>query len=508
MGNDIKKENKSSSNENLPNAPVFIYHGEIKGTKLQMEPLRKKTSSPKKIKTVSGSLNSDIRKKYKFKEVLGGGNFGSVRVAYRKDDPLKQNFAVKSISKKNLSDQDLNDMIKEVEIISNLHHPIIIKFYETYQDKYYFHIVMELCTGKDLFSKIVQDGKISEHYVAEIIMKILSAITYCHSKQITHRDIKPENILFLTKEPNSGIKLIDFGLSKKFNHKEKMHSILGTPYYIAPEVLKGDYDCKCDIWSIGSITYMMLCGSPVFNGQSDSEIFDKIINQPINFPKEKFDKISSNAIDFMKKCLVKDPSKRISAKEGLLHPWFKYQLEKIHSEEFLDNEILNNLKNFTSPINFKKLVLKYLVNMVNDSELKKLKQTFVAIDRDHTGCINLKELETAFQMLNIEISNKDIHKIYEAASEQNGVIDYNQFLIASMNQKKNLKKEQLIQAFKYFDIDDSGYIDKSDIQNAALRSGKKFVNENDIDNMMKEVKVDNKGKISLDEFLKLFGINE
>ena len=510
MGNDIKKkENNNSGDENLPNAPVFIYHGEIKGkSKIQLEPLRKKTLSPPKIKTETGSLHSDIRKKYKFKDVLGGGNFGSVRVAYRKDIEPKKYYAVKSISKKNLSDIDLNGLIKEVEILSNLHHPFIAQFYETYQDKYYFHIVMELCTGKDLFSKIVQDGKISEHYVAEIIMKILSAITYCHSKQITHRDIKPENILFLTKEPNSGIKLIDFGLSKKFNHKEKMHSILGTPYYIAPEVLKGDYDCKCDIWSIGSITYMMLCGSPVFNGQSDSEIFDKIINQPINFPKEKFDKISSNAIDFMKKCLVKDPSKRISAKEGLLHPWFKYQLEKIHSEEFLDNEILNNLKNFTSPINFKKLVLKYLVNMVNDSELKKLKQTFVAIDRDHTGCINLKELETAFQMLNIEISNKDIHKIYEAASEQNGVIDYNQFLIASMNQKKNLKKEQLIQAFKYIDIDDSGYIDKSDIQNAALRSGKKFVNENDIDNMMKEVKVDNKGKISLDEFLKLFGINE
>ena len=221
MGNDSnKKENNNSSDENLPNAPVFIYHGEIKGkSKLQLEPLRKKTFSPPKIKTETGSLHSDIRKKYKFKDVLGGGNFGSVRLAYRKDIEPKKYYAVKSISKKNLSDSDLKGLIKEVEILSNLNHPFIAQFYETYQDKYYFHIVMELCTGKDLFSKIVQDGKISEHYVAEIIMKILSAITYCHSKQITHRDIKPENILFLTKEPNSGIKLIDFGLSTKFNHK-------------------------------------------------------------------------------------------------------------------------------------------------------------------------------------------------------------------------------------------------------------------------------------------------
>ena len=504
-----KKENNNSCDENLPNAPVFVYHGEIKGkSKLQLEPLRKKTYSPQKIKTETGSLNSDIRKKYKFKDVLGGGNFGSVRVAYRKDIEPKKYYAVKSISKKNLSDIDLNGLIKEVEILSNLHHPFIAQFYETYQDKYYFHIVMELCTGKDLFSKIIQDGKISEHYVAEIIMKILSAITYCHSKQITHRDIKPENILFLNKEPNSGIKLIDFGLSKKFNHKEKMHSILGTPYYIAPEVLKGDYDCKCDIWSIGSITYMMLCGSPVFNGQSDSEIFDKIINQPINFPKEKFDKISSNAIDFMKKCLVKDPSKRISAKEGLLHPWFKYQLEKIHSEEFLDNNILNNLKNYSSPVNFKKFVLRYLINWVSEKELLKLKKAFMAIDRDHTGIIKVNELEKAFQMLNIEISDGDIKKIYEAASEQKDGIDYIDFIVASMDQKLYLKKEKLIQAFKYFDVDDSGYIDKSDIKNALLRSGKKIVNENDIDQIMKEIKINNQGKISVGDFLKLFDISE
>ena len=192
MGNDEKKEKKKEE-ENLPNAPNFFLKGEINPTKIVGEPLKnlRRSSAPSpEIEIITGSLNSDIRKKYKFKDVLGGGNFGSVRVAYRKDDPLKQNFAVKSISKKNLSDQDLNDMIKEVEIISNLHHPIIIKFYETYQDKYYFHIVMELCTGNDLFSKIIKDGKISEHYVSEIIMKILKAITYCHSKKIKQKDIK------------------------------------------------------------------------------------------------------------------------------------------------------------------------------------------------------------------------------------------------------------------------------------------------------------------------------
>ncbi len=515
MGNDVeknekteKKNKKDDSDKNLPNAPTFMINGEIKGTKIIAESLRKNSAPSLAIQITTGSLISDIRKKYKFQDVLGGGNFGSVRVAYRRDDPSKKKFAVKSISKKHLSDQDLNDMIKEVEIISNLHHPIIIKFYETYQDQYYFHIVMELCTGKDLFSKIVHDGKISEQKVAEIILKILGAITYCHSKQITHRDIKPENILFKSNESNNEIKLIDFGLSKKFNRKEKMHTILGTPYYIAPEVLKGEYDCKCDVWSIGAITYMMLCGSPVFNGSSNNEIFKKILNDPVTFPKEKFDKISDDAIDFMKKCLIKNPNKRIEAKDGLNHPWFKSKLEQIHSEEFLDNNILNNLKNYSSPVNFKKFVLRYLINWVSEKELLKLKKAFMAIDRDHTGIIKVNELEKAFQMLNIEISDGDIKKIYEAASEQKDGIDYIDFIVASMDQKLYLKKEKLIQAFKYFDVDDSGYIDKSDIKNALLRSGKKIVNENDIDQMMKEIKINNQGKISMGDFLKLFDISE
>ena len=152
--------------------------------------------------------------------------------------------------------------------------------------------------------------------------------------------------------------------------------------------------------------------------------------------------------------------------------------------------------------------MRYLINWVSEKELLQLKKAFMAIDRDHTGIIKVNELEKAFQMLNIEISDGDIKKIYEAASEQKEGIDYIDFIVASMDQKLYLKKEKLIQAFKYFDVDDSGYIDKSDIKNALLRSGKKIVNENDIDQMMKEIKINNQGKISMGDFLKLFDISE
>ena len=210
------------------------------------------------LETSVGSLEMDIREIYKFKDLLGRGHFGTVRSAYRRFEKAPHKlFAIKSISKKNLSINHLNDLIKEVDIISSLDHPNIIKFYETYNDNYYFHIVMELCRGKDLLSRI-NKGINDEKIIATIIMKILHSISYCHSKGISHRDLKPENIIFESPDIDSDIKLIDFGLSKKFKSSEKLHSLLGTPYYVAPEVLTKNYNEKCDLWSVGIITYLLI----------------------------------------------------------------------------------------------------------------------------------------------------------------------------------------------------------------------------------------------------------
>ena len=175
-----------------------------------------------------------------------------------------------------MTQKDYDDLVKEVDIISGLDHPNIIKFYETYHDECFFHIVMELCKGKEVFDNICNHGYLRENKVQNIIFKVLLAIAHCHSRGITHRDLKPENILFESLKADAEIKLIDFGLSRKYSKDEKMHTILGTPYYVAPEVLKGNYDEKCDIWSIGAMTYLMLCGDPPFTGDSNNEIFKNL----------------------------------------------------------------------------------------------------------------------------------------------------------------------------------------------------------------------------------------
>lgn len=458
-----------------------------------------------KLQTTGGSLNKDIREIYKFKEILGGGHFGTVRVAYKKNSNEKKKFAIKSISKKNLTEKDLLDLMKEVEILSSLDHPNIIHFYETYHDQYYFHIVMELCTGKEVFDRIIEEGVLNEQKVCQIIYKVLHAISYCHEAGITHRDLKPENILFETQEPDAEIKLIDFGLSRKYDINEKMHTVLGTPYYVSPEVLKGEYDQKCDVWSIGVLAYIMLSGEPPFKGDSNNEIFEKIMTQELKFNKEKWKKVSDEAKDFIKQCMVKRPEQRFKAAKAIEHPWFKNIHLEIHSTQRLNQEILENLRNFSTPQKFKRMVLRFLVNSLNQKEIKLLRDAFFAIDLDHTGHISTEELGKAFKLAGIEISDEEVQNILESADDyDNGKLNYSEFLVASLNQKNFLDKEKLVNAFKYFDIDRSGYIDSHDIKNALLRSGKHIINQEEVDKIIEEVGED-KQKISLSEFLKIFG---
>jgi calcium-dependent protein kinase len=316
--------------------------------------------------------------------------------------------------------------------------------------------------------------------------------------------LKPENILFETADPDAEIKLIDFGLSRKYDRSEKMHTILGTPYYVSPEVLKGEYDEKCDVWSIGALAYIMLSGEPAFNGNSNNEIFNKILHDELQFNKEKWKNISKEAKDFVKKCMIKKPELRFSTLNSIEHPWFSNIQKEIYSGNNFNPEILENLRNFESPQKFKKMVLKFLVNQLSHDEIKNLKKAFYAIDQSHEGFIDKGELERAFELAKISISQEELQKIIDSADDM-GRLDYSEFLIASLNQKKFIDKEKLVSAFKYFDIDDSGYIDSSDLKNVLLRSGKNVLNVNELDKILEEVSQQQQQKLSFSEFLKIFG---
>ncbi len=479
--------------------------------------IRKYTEiEPSLITTKAASLNKDIRKEYKFKACLGGGHFGTVRKAYKKSDKeILTYYAIKSIPMKNLS-SNIDDFVKEVDIISTLDHPNIIKFYETYHDKCFFHIVMELCKGKEILYQMTNKGCMEEKKVVTIIYKVLLAIAHCHNRGITHRDLKPENILFDSMKDDAEIKLIDFGLSRKYDKEQKMHSILGTPYYVAPEVLKGEYDEKCDIWSIGAVTYLLLCGDPPFTGNSNNEIFKKIVNDNIRFNFNKWKNISNNAKDFVKICLNKNSIKRPSASEALKHPWFSNVLKEIHNFDNIKKEILINIKNFNINYIFKKMVLKYLINTLTDEEKKTYKAAFYAVDYNHNGFILPQELKQVYDSLKIDITDEQINYLFDILPKNKKLgMGYSEFIMAGVDQQKLFTKENLEDAFKYFDINKTGFIEYDNLNSALLRMGKKYVNSDDVISIIKDVikniksdkeyeNIEKDYKISKEDFMKMF----
>ena len=445
----------------------------------------------------SSSLQKDIRFFYKFKGFLGEGHFASVRTAFKKREYSSHKlFAVKSIALKNLTEGEKNDLIREVEIISQLEHPHIIKFYETFHDQFYFHIITELCRGNNLDKRFKKLGrKMKEEYVRIIIMKILHAINYCHSFGIVHRDLKPENIVFESPNEeddndeeeednnNSNIKIIDFGLSTLKNKTEKLHTILGTPYYMAPEVLKGEYNEKCDIWSIGAITYYLLTGSEPFKGETSNSIFAKILFTEPNYNTEKFKNISQNAIDFIKKCFEKDPDRRFSAKDGLKHVWFEPLFKKIYAPKFIDDNLLYNISTTKKFSQLKRLIMRYMVYNMGHTELSVYKKAFLAFDKYNSGYITPDELKNLFNIYHKPLTDEQIKNIM-SISENNNFLTYNEFIMACVKIRDFLSPEKLFDAFLFFDIDNNNIIDSNDIYLTLLRWGKDVTDKNDVENII------------------------
>jgi len=414
-------------------------------------------------------------------------------------------YAVKSIKKKNLSQKTLAKIIKEVEYLSTLDHPNIIRFHETYQDENFFHIVMDLCKGKDLLEYILKEGKFQERVVCKLIYKITHAISYCHGNNICHRDLKPENIIFESDDISSEVKIIDFGLSSKYKESESLKTLLGTPYYIAPEVLKGSYNEKCDIWAIGNIAYLLLEGSPLFNGETDKQIFEAILNSRIDF-KELKKKYSEEAIDFLEKCLARDPIDRISAYDALNHKWFKSINQEIHSKNHLHSEFLENLRKFNINGEMERIVLNLLSSNINKTDFEQLKETFNAIDIHQHGYVDLNELADSFKMVGIEIKEEELKQIFNNVdTNHSGKIDFTEFLVSAIDRKQLVNKENICSVFSCFDFDNSGFIDKDDLEKAMLTAGQELVHKEDLEKMINEIKISN--KISLEDFLKHFENN-
>jgi len=325
------KDEKSSKTQKNTSEPTPKQTTEIKKETKSEKPLtnekkEEKQEKPKEKEKKKDSKVADkpisIEDKYELRKVIGRGAFSVVKEGIRKVSGKK--YAVKCISKKLIDKKELSLLEREIDIMKKLQHPNIIQLMEVIDTPDTLYLVLEFASGGELFDAIVNKGSYSESDAVRIIKQILEAILYVHNHGIAHRDLKPENLLLTHNDSGEEIiKIADFGLSKDFG-QEQLQTSCGTPDYVAPEVLMGEpYDMAVDIWSIGVISYVLLCGFPPFYGDSQKELFENIMNGTYDFPDPEWTEVSDGAKGFIKKILVVDPEKRANADECLQDEWVK-----------------------------------------------------------------------------------------------------------------------------------------------------------------------------------------
>nr|QAA95896.1 phosphoenolpyruvate carboxylase kinase [Phalaenopsis aphrodite subsp. formosana] len=267
-------------------------------------------------------MSERLTREYHIGEEIGRGRFGSVFRCYSRDSG--EVFAVKSVDKAQLTDAlDLDCAEREPKIahIATAGNPHAVQIHAAYEDDSFIHLVMDLCDGGDLFDRIAarQGAPMGEALAASVMAAIMEALSVCHRRGVAHRDVKPDNVLF---DGEGKVRLADFGSAECFGEGTLMSGLVGTPYYVAPEVVAGrDYGEKVDVWSAGVVMYIMLGGIPPFYGETVEEIFESVMRGNLRFPTRIFGGISSAAKDLMRRMICKDVSRRFSADQVLRHPW-------------------------------------------------------------------------------------------------------------------------------------------------------------------------------------------
>ena len=459
-----------------------------------MRPNREYTVDPSTFVKVK---HENIRTYYEIKDKISEGAFGVVYLAIHKASNTQR--AVKMIAIDSADKNSINDLLREVGILRKMDNPHIIKIYEVYQSESNLGIVTEFCKGGELYSRIVSSGGFTENLAAKYIHQIASSVCYLHANRIVHRDLKPENLLFESEDPDSKLKLIDFGTCKYITKNAKMVDRIGSAYYIAPEVITGNYDEKCDVWSMGIILFIMLSGSPPFGGRNNGEIISSILMKEPRYDPKKWKNVSEGAIQLVKSMLTKSVPQRITAQDVVNSPWVQQYISSDQPNKKLASRSFKNLAKFTTSSKLHRATLSYIVNqMMSTQELSNLRDLFSTLDKNGDGLLSIDELKQGASVLSSEIV-ENIERIIKNVDEDgNGHINYSEFLMAATNWQKELSHERLRAAFKEFDKDGSGGISVEELVD-SLGGGKG--QDHIFIEMIKQADTNDDGQIDLDEFI-------
>ena len=445
-------------------------------------------------------------KKYKILSKLGSGSFGNVFLAENKY--TKEKVAMKIIKKANkdlLSDGEIKD---EIDILKNLEHPDIVRIIESFNTRESYVLVTEYCEGGELYDQV--KNQLSETQIAVIFKQLLSGLAYLHSHNIVHRDLKLENILIqeIEKSKTTGedlfnIKIIDFGTARIFSNKKKPQSIVGSSYYIAPEVLRQHYNKECDLWSVGVILYMFIVGHAPFDGCDDEEITGNIQKGIYKKDERRWKKASKEVKELIQKLLIYNPKKRLTALEALKHPWFKLADSNILYDNVPKNEVIEcirNLLTYNISSKLEELVLAYIIHSIpRPKQAKSAIKLFKLVNEVGDGKLQKKELKKTLLLFVTEdfLDKYDFEEQFRLIDgDKKGYINYEEFLRACLPRKKILTDKILKYAFNFFDPKNTGFITKKKMKSFF---GNK-VDEKTFKAIFDEIDIDKDGKINFSDF--------
>ncbi|KAK4426729.1 Calcium-dependent protein kinase [Sesamum alatum] len=486
-------------------------HHKIKGSNHQRHSQQNVKSSSRRPggvipcgKRTDFGYDKDFDSRYTIGKLLGHGQFGYTYVAT--DNSNGDRVGVKRIEKsKMVLPIAVEDVKREVKILRALSgHENVVQFYNAFEDDSYVYIVMELCEGGELLDRILSktDSRYTEKDAAIVVRQMLKVAAECHLYGLVHRDMKPENFLFKSPEEDSPLKATDFGLSDIIRPGKKFQDIVGSAYYVAPEVLKRKSGPESDVWSIGVITYILLSGRRPFWDKTEDGIFREVLRNKPDFQRKPWPGISNAAKDFVKKLLVKDPRARLTAAQALSHPWVREGGEA--SEIPLDISVLSNMRQFVKYSRLKQFALRALASTLDEEELADLRDQFDAIDVDKNGAISLEEMRQALAKdLPWKMKDSRVLEILQAIdSNTDGLVDFSEFVAATLHvdqleEHSSEKWQQRSQAaFEKFDVDRDGFITPEELKlHTGLRGS--------IDPLLEEADLDKEGRISLPEFRRL-----
>lgn len=414
----------------------------------------------------------DINEYLEFHETIGTGHFGAVKHATSKKSGKE--WAVKVVRLNNEVDKDA--LRNEINILKRLHHPQIVRVIASYEDKEHMYMVMQLCKGKELYEHLYKERRaFSEDDVRKIIRGLLRATAFLHSNYVTHRDLKLENLLLENAENPGSLKLCDFGLSTRFKRGEKLQKSLGTIDYVAPEVLDGEYNEKCDLWSVGVICFELLTGVSPFHAPTIDETMGKIFDGILIFEDAIWQRFSPHAITFIKSLVKENVDARLSADQALDHKWLA-DAPELHSTDNVtrlhDNKrlLLTNMLSFSRCRKMKQTALLSVALGISEDHIQQemAAEVFHSMDTSKKGSLSRSEFCDA--MVECGISQPDAADLFSRINQsKSGHINFLEFIAAVMDQR-DIGQNTIKEAFGLLDGEKKGRLSIVGLQDVFRNS--------------------------------------